>query len=118
MNFQKLKSKLKRVVSGTVALALTATTFSTVFVAAEQKNVVYPYAVFAAQNVKINTEGFTLNGNAYTNGDFVYPSKNVNINGKITDADDIKEKSDDENFDVNRDLILIHNKITSKYFFF
>ena len=117
MNSKKIKSKLKRIVSAIVALAMTATTFSTFSVAAEQQNVVYPYAVFAVQNVKINTEGFTLNGNAYSKGDFVYTSKNASINGKITDADDIKEKSDNtEDFDVNSDLILIHNKIANKYF--
>lgn len=65
----KTKSRLKRMMSGTLALAMTASV-ATVMPAAAEETAKYPYAVFAADEdagITVNTDSFTLNGNAYTN---------------------------------------------------
>ena len=52
----------------------------------------YPYAIFAADEsagIAVNTDYFTLNGSAYTNGVFSATAQYPNINGTVTDADDI-----------------------------
>ena len=85
----------------------------------------YPYAIFAADEsagIAVNTDNFTLNGSAYTNGVFSATAQYPNINGTVTDADDIAidDTADEENtedtFDVSKDMILIHTKLTNKYF--
>lgn len=85
----------------------------------------YPYAIFAADEsagIAVNTDNFTLNGNAYTNGVFSATAQYPNISGTVTDADDIAidDTADEENtedtFDVSKDMILIHTKLTNKYF--
>jgi len=115
---QKTKSRLKRTLSGALALAMTASV-ATVMPAAAEETATYPYAVFAADGdagITVNTDSFTLNGNAYTNGVFSATAQYPNINGTITDADDIIDEEIKEVFDVNKDMILIHTKLTSKYF--
>ena len=65
----KTKSRQKRMLSGTLALAMTASV-ATVMTAAAEETAKYPYAVFAADEdagITVNTDSFTLNGNAYTN---------------------------------------------------
>lgn len=65
---QKTKSRLKRTLSGVLALAMTASV-AAVMPAAAEETAKYPYAVFAADNdagITINTDNFTLNGSAYT----------------------------------------------------
>ena len=84
----------------------------------------YPYAIFAADEsagIAVNTDNFTLNGSAYTNGVFSATAQYPNINGTVTDHDDIEEdntgeKGNEDVFDVSRDMILIHTKLTDKYF--
>ena len=83
----------------------------------------YPYAVFAADEaagIAVNTDSFTLNGNIYTNGVFSTTAQYPNINGTVTDYDDIEDNTEGEEtedvFDVNKDMILIHTKLADKYF--
>ena len=119
----KTKSRLKRMLSGALALAMTASA-AAVMPASAEETAKYPYAVFAADEdagITVNTDSFTLNGNAYTNGVFSTTAQYPNINGTVTDADDITdvdntEEETEDVFDVNKDMILIHTKLTSKYF--
>ena len=120
----KTKSRLKQTLSGALALAMTASLASVIPASAEEISR-YPYAIFAADEsagIAVNTDNFTLNGSAYTNGVFSATAQYPNINGTVTDADDIAidDTADEENtedtFDVNKDMILIHTKLTSKYF--
>lgn len=83
----------------------------------------YPYAIFAADEsagIAVNTDNFTLNGSAYTNGVFSATAQYPNINGTVTDYDDIEDNTEGEEtedvFDVSKDMILIHTKLTNKYF--
>lgn len=65
----KTKSRLKRTLSGILAFAMTASV-AAVMPAAAEETAKYPYAVFAADEdagITVNTDSFTLNGNAYTN---------------------------------------------------
>ena len=91
--------------------------------AGQEEAAKYPYAVFAADEaagIAVNTDSFTLNGNIYTNGVFSTTAQYPNINGTVTDYDDIEDNTEGEEtedvFDVNKDMILIHTKLTSKYF--
>ncbi|MFR9090834.1 VWA domain-containing protein [Ruminococcus bicirculans (ex Wegman et al. 2014)] len=119
----KTKARLKRMLSGALALAMTASA-AAVMPASAEETAKYPYAVFAADEdagITVNTDSFTLNGNAYTNGVFSTTAQYPNINGTVTDADDITdvdntEEETEDVFDVNKDMILIHTKLTSKYF--
>lgn len=119
----KTKSRLKRTLSGALALAMTAS-LAAVMPAAAEETAKYPYAIFAADEaagISVNTDSFTLNGNAYTNGMFSTTAQYPNINGTVTDHDDIEEdntgeKGSEDVFDVSRDMILIHTKLTDKYF--
>ena len=121
---QKTKSRLKRTLSGVLALAMTASV-AAVMPAAAEETAKYPYAVFAADNdagITINTDNFTLNGSAYTNGVFSTTAQYPNINGTVTDHDDIEDENNTEVeetedvFDVSEDMILIHTKLADKYF--
>lgn len=120
----KTKSRLKRTLSGALALAMTASV-AAVMPAAAEETAKYPYAVFAADNdagITINTDNFTLNGSAYTNGVFGATAQYPNINGTVTDIDDITDEDNTEGeetedvFDVSCDMILIHTKLADKYF--
>ena len=58
--------------SGALALAMTASA-AAVMPASAEETAKYPYAVFATDEdagITVNTDSFTLNGNAYTNGVF------------------------------------------------
>lgn len=70
--------------------------------------------------ITVNTDSFTLNGNAYTNGVFSTTAQYPNINGTVTDYDDIEDNTEGEEtedvFDVNKDMILIHTKLADKFF--
>ena len=121
---QKTKSRLKRTLSGVLALAMTASV-AAVMPAAAEETAKYPYAVFAADNdagITINTDNFTLNGSAYTNGVFSATAQYPNINCTVTDIDDITDEDNTEGeetedvFDVSCDMILIHTKLADKYF--
>ncbi len=120
----KTKSRLKRMLSGAFALAMTASA-AAVMPASAEETAKYPYAVFAADNdagITINTDNFTLNGSAYTKGVFGATAQYPNINGTVTDIDDITDEDNTEGeetedvFDVNKDMILIHTKLADKYF--
>ena len=118
----KTKSRLKRTLSGALALAMTAS-LAAVMPAAAEETAKYPYAIFAADEaagISVNTDSFTLNGNAYTNGVFSTTAQYPNINGTVTDYDDIEDNTEGEEtedvFDVNKDMILIHTKLADKYF--
>lgn len=95
---QKTKSRLKRTLSGVLALAMTASV-AAVMPAAAEETAKYPYAVFAADNdagITINTDNFTLNGSAYTKGVFGATAQYPNINGTVTDIDDITDEDNTE----------------------
>ena len=120
----KTKSRLKRTLSGALALAMTAS-LAAVMPAAAEETAKYPYAIFAADEaagISVNTDSFTLNGNAYTNGVFSTTAQYPNINGTVTDIDDITDEDNTEGeetedvFDVSCDMILIHTKLADKYF--
>lgn len=120
----KTKSRLKRTLSGALALAMTAS-LAAVMPAAAEETAKYPYAIFAADEaagISVNTDSFTLNGNAYTNGVFSTTAQYPNINGTVTDHDDIEDENNTEVeetedvFDVSEDMILIHTKLADKYF--
>ena len=120
----KTKSRLKRTLSGALALAMTAS-LAAVMPAAAEETAKYPYAIFAADEaagISVNTDSFTLNGNAYTNGMFSTTAQYPNINGTVTDIDDITDEDNTEGeetedvFDVSCDMILIHTKLADKYF--
>ena len=120
----KTKSRLKRTLSGILAFAMTASVAAVMPAAAEEMAKQYPYAIFAAgedAGISVNTDSFTLNGNVYTNGVLGATAQYPNINGTITDHGDIEEdntgeKGNEDAFDVRRDMILIHTKLTNKYF--
>lgn len=120
----KTKLRLKRTLSGVLALVMTVSLAAVMPVAAEE-TAKYPYAVFAADEdagITVNTDSLTLNGNAYTNGVFSATVQYPNINGTVTDNDDIENENNTEGeetedvFDVSKDMILIHTKLTDKYF--
>ena len=120
----KTKSRLKRTLSGALALAMTAS-LAAVMPAAAEETAKYPYAIFAADEaagISVNTDSFTLNGNAYTNGVFSTTAQYPNINGTVTDHDDIEDENNTEVeetedvFNVSEDMILIHTKLADKYF--
>lgn len=101
----KTKARLKRMLSGALALAMTASAAAVmpasaaVMPASAEKTAKYPYAVFAADEdagITVNTDSFTLNGNAYTNGVFSTTAQYPNINGTVTDADDITDEDNAE----------------------
>ena len=121
---QKKKSRLKRTLSGVLALAMTFS-ITSVMPAAAEETAKYPYAIFAADEaagISVNTDSFTLNGNAYTNGVFSTTAQYPNINGTVTDHDDIEDENNTEVeetedvFNVSEDMILIHTKLADKYF--
>ncbi|MBQ8883219.1 MAG: hypothetical protein IJ031_01295, partial [Oscillospiraceae bacterium] len=111
----KTKKRLERALSCVLAFVMTAS-MSTVLPAAAEEVERYPYVILAADKntgITVYADGFTLNGNAHSNGEFSVASSYSNINGKITDIDDVEET---EEFDVSSDMIFMHNKLTTRYF--
>lgn len=122
MKKMQFKERFKRVLSGTIALTMT-TSFLVSLPASADELPKYPYAVFAQDSkagVTVSSDGFTLNGNAYTNGKFSTSTIYSNVNGVITEFDDLQDNEttdgEDFSFDVNHDMILIHNRLTNMYF--
>ena len=118
----RFKVEFKRTISSILAVAMTFS-ITSVMPAAAEEAAKYPYAVFAADEaagIAVNTDSFTLNGNIYTNGVFSTTAQYPNINGTVTDYDDIEDNTEGEEtedvFDVNKDMILIHTKLADKYF--
>lgn len=103
MNF---KSNLKRVISGILSLAMTATILPYFPVRAEDTAEKYPYTMFAASDaegaITVNAGNFCVNGNVATNGT-IMSSGNMNINGTKT-----------ENADES--MVFIFDKIESQYY--
>ena len=123
----KTLSKLKRTVSGILALAMTASMATVLPASAEEGQLSkYPYAIFAADDqggITLELDSFTLNGNGYTNGVFETTAQYPNINGTISVLDDsetdetITDGEDiDDSFDVSKDMIFIHNKLMNSWF--
>ena len=116
--------KLKSIVSLSLALTVTANYLSVIGAAgAEEKEHItkYPYVVFAADEqsgISLKLDSLTLNGNGFTNGLLSNTAQAGNMNGEIIEAEKSKELSDEEieAFDVNKDMIYIHNKLTASYF--
>lgn len=105
----RFKVEFKRTISSILAVAMTFS-ITSVMPAAAEETAKYPYAIFAADEaagISVNTDSFTLNGSAYTNGVFSATAQYPNINGTVTDADDIAidDTADEENtedtFDVS-----------------
>ena len=117
----KTKTKLKRALSGTLALAMSLG-ITSVMPATADEIMRYPYTVFAADEdagSSITADSLTLNGRVYANGKFSTEVKYSNINGTITDCDDTEKDNSNETdniFDVSKDMIFIHTKLTNKYF--
>lgn len=116
---RKTAHGLKRVLSGALACVMALTLFSAMPVIAEEAPK-YPYAMFAADEqagITIDSNNFTLNGSAFTNGYFTTTAQYPNINGiVIYDDKDTPEEDDEKTFDVNKDMIIIHTKLTDSYF--
>ena len=120
----RFKVEFKRTISSILAAAMTFS-ITSVMPAAAEETAKYPYVIFAADEaagITVNTDSFTLNGSAYTNGVFRATAQYPNINGTVTDIDDITDEDNTEGeetedvFDVSRDMILIHTKLADKYF--
>ena len=117
----KTKTKLKRALSGTLALAISLG-ITSVMPATADEIMRYPYTVFAADEdagSSITADSLTLNGRVYANGKFLTEVKHSNINGTITDCDDTDNDNSietDNIFEVGKDMIFIHTKLTNKYF--
>ncbi|SKA67967.1 hypothetical protein SAMN02745111_01508 [Eubacterium uniforme] len=116
---------IKRVLSVALTCTMVTGLISGVPVKGEEgNNEKYPYTLYAEDEelgIKINTENLTINGTAYTNGKFVSTAKYPCISGKIIDKDskntnDSSNKSLDNSFDYNKDLIILHDKIKSEEF--
>ena len=94
----RFKVEFKRTISSILAVAMTFS-ITSVMPAVAEEAAKYPYAVFAADEdagITVNTDSFTLNGNAYTNGVFSTTAQYPNINGTVTDADDITDEDNAE----------------------
>ena len=122
---RKYNNVIKRVLSVALTCTMVTGLISGVPVKGEEgNNEKYPYTLYAEDEelgIKINTENLTINGTAYTNGKFVSTAKYPCISGKIIDKDskntnDSSNKSLDNSFDYNKDLIILHDKIKSEEF--
>ena len=101
----RLVQKTKRLLSGVVAVAMTATMLPA-FPAVAESSEKYPYTLFAGSSeegaITVNAGNFCVNGNVATNGTIV-SSGNMNINGTKTG-------------NANESMIFIFDKIDSQYF--
>lgn len=86
-----LKSKLKKVFSGTLSFTMLSTLLLNFPVKADDINEKYPYTMFAASDtegaITINANNFCVNGNVATNGT-IFSSGNVSVNGTMTENAD------------------------------
>ena len=101
----RLVQKTKRLLSGVVAVAMTATMLPA-FPAVAESSEKYPYTLFAGSSeegaITVNAGNFCVNGNVATNGTIV-SSGNMNINGTKTG-------------NANESMIFIFDKIDLQYF--
>lgn len=102
----KLKSNFKRILSGTLSVAMAATLLPSLPAVAEETAEKYPYTMFAASDtegaITINANNFCVNGNIATNGT-IASNGNLNVNGTKT------ENADEE-------MIYILKKLNYSYF--
>ncbi|MDE5619018.1 MAG: thrombospondin type 3 repeat-containing protein, partial [Ruminococcus sp.] len=87
-----LKSKLKKVFSGTLSFTMLSTLLLNFPVKADDINEKYPYTMFAASEeegaITINTSNICINGNIATNGTISSTADNFNVNGTKTENAD------------------------------
>lgn len=88
-----LKSKFKRILSGVLSLAVTASILPCfpAFADEQTEPEKYPYTMFAASDsegaITINANNFCVNGNIATNGTII-SNGNMNVNGTRTENAD------------------------------
>ncbi len=105
----KLKNNLKRILSGVMSLAVTASIMPCFPAFADEQTVPekYPYTMFAASNTKgaitINADSICINGSIASNGSIVTTSPNFNVNGTKTE-------------NANEEMIYIQKKLNYSYF--
>jgi len=87
-----LKSKLKRLLSGALSLAIIATVLPSIPAAAEELEK-YPYAMFGRNGITISAESnICVNGAVHTNKEADVSYLSGNINGRITTGSDIEKR--------------------------
>lgn len=102
----KTKEKLKRLLSGVLAGAMSLSMLPGMSAFAEETVERYPYTMFAGSDtdgaITVNADNFCVNGSIATNGT-ITSSGNMNINGTKTK-------------DANKSTIVIFDKIDSEFF--
>lgn len=100
-----MRKHINRIISATLAAAMSVSMISSVTASAEE-NIAFPYTLFAASEAEgaiTTTAGnFCVNGNVCTNGTIV-TGGNINVNGTKTE-------------NAGQDMIYIFDKIDTKYF--
>ncbi|MGN1084306.1 MAG: polymorphic toxin type 44 domain-containing protein [Lachnospiraceae bacterium] len=88
MKQSRLMQKVKRFMTGVVALAMTVTMFPAASATAAEPQEKYPYTLFAASDAEgaiTITGNACVNGNIATNGTTVFTGNTINRNGTITE---------------------------------
>ncbi len=105
----KLKNNFKRILSGVISFAVTASImpcFPT-FADEQTESERYPYTMFAAADsegaITINADSICINGSIATNGTIATTSPNFNVNGTKTE-------------NANEEMIYIQKKLNYSYF--
>lgn len=102
-----MKPIFKRLLSGVLSLAMTASAVPIVAANAEESTPLYPYAIFAGSEsdgaITINADNVCVNGNIATKGTISTNAVNFNVNGIST------EHSEDE-------MIYFFKKLDYAYF--
>ncbi len=104
-----IKLETKRILSGVMSLAVTASILPCFPAYADEQTVPekYPYTMFAASNsdgaITINADNVCINGSVATNGTIVTTSPNFNVNGTKTE-------------NANEEMIYIQKKLNYSYF--
>lgn len=103
---RKRKSRLKRTISGILALTMITSITNVMPVSAEDAISPYPYTLFAGSTkdgaISSTAVNFCVNGNVATNGTII-SNGNLNINGTKTER-------------ANESMIFIFDKIDNQYF--
>ena len=104
-----LKRNTKRIMSGVISLAVTASILPCFPAYADEqtKPEKYPYTMFAASDsegaITINADNVCINGSLATNGTIVTTSPNFNVNGTKTE-------------NAHEEMIYIQKKLNYSYF--
>lgn len=105
----KLKNNLKRILSGVMSFAVTASIIPCfpAFADEQTESEKYPYTMFAASNtegaITINADNVCINGSIATNGTIASTSSNFNVNGTKTE-------------NANEEMLYIQKKLNYSYF--